>query len=469
MVKIPAVRIEVDSMGEISVPADRYWGAQTQRSLENFRIGNERIPEPLIRALGLQKRAAARANLRLGLLDTRVGAAIAGAAKEVADGLLMDHFPLKVWQTGSGTQTNMNANEVIANRAIEMLGGTMGSKQPVHPNDHVNLSQSSNDSIPTAMHIAATDELQRHLMPALVGLRLALEEKAEAFHDIVKVGRTHTQDATPVTLGQVFSGYCAQIEYAITRIRDTYPRLYRLAQGGTAVGTGVNSPDGFDRVFCEEISALTGHPFVPAPNKFEALASHDTLIEVSGALNGLAAGLMKIAGDIRFLGSGPRAGLGELILPENEPGSSIMPGKVNPTQAEALAMVATRVMGNHVTITVAGSQGHFELNAFKPVIIDALLQSIRLLADASTSFAEHCIRELTANRPRIAKMLAESLMLATALNPHIGYDAAAAIAKKAQAEGTSLKDAAVASGLVSAENFDRWVRPEDMLHPTPRK
>jgi fumarate hydratase class II len=468
MVKNPAVRIESDSMGEIDVPADRYWGAQTQRSLENFRIGTERVPEPLIRALGLQKRAAARANLRLGLLDTGVGAAIAGAAKEVAEGLLTDHFPLKVWQTGSGTQTNMNANEVIANRAIKMLGGTLGSKQPVHPNDHVNLSQSTNDSIPTAMHIAATGELQRRLMPALVGLRLALEEKAEAFHDIIKIGRTHTQDATPVTLGQVFSGYCAQIEYATTRIRDTFPRLYRLAQGGTAVGTGINSPEGFDRVFCEEIFALTGLPFVPAPNKFEALASHDTLIEVSGTLNGLAAGLMKIAGDIRFLGSGPRAGLGELILPENEPGSSIMPGKVNPTQAEALAMVATRVMGNHVTITVAGSQGHFELNAFKPVIIDALLQSIGLLADASVSFAEHCIAGLTANRPRIAQMVSDSLMLATALNPHIGYDAAATIAKKAHAEGTSLKDAAVASGLVSAEDFDRWVRPEDMLHPTPR-
>ncbi len=450
-------------MGEIKVLADRYWGAQTQRSLENFRIGTERMPEPLIRALGLQKRAAARANLRLGLLDPKLGAAIAGAAKEVAEGLLTDHFPLKVWQTGSGTQTNMNANEVIANRAIEMLGGTMGSKQPIHPNDHVNLSQSSNDSIPAAMHIAAAGELQRQLMPVLVGLRLALEEKAEAFHDIVKVGRTHTQDATPVTLGQVFSGYATQIEYAITRIRDTFPRLYRLAQGGTAVGTGINSPEGFDRVFCEEISALTGLPFVPAPNKFEALASHDTLIEVSGALNGLAAGLMKIAGDIRFLGSGPRAGLGELILPENEPGSSIMPGKVNPTQAEALTQVAAQVMGNHTTVSVAASHGHLELNVFKPVIVAACLRSIRLLADATDSFRIRCVDGIEADRERLRELMQRSLMLVTALAPEIGYDKAAEIAKKAHQDGSSLRDATLALGYLTGADFDRLVRPEDMI------
>ena len=461
-------RVETDSMGAVRVPADRYWGAQTQRSLENFRIGTERMPEPLIHAMGLQKQAAALANVKLGALDPALGRAIAEAAAEVAAGGLDDHFPLKVWQTGSGTQTNMNANEVIANRAIERLGGTLGDKSPIHPNDHVNLSQSSNDSIPTAMHIAAALEIHRRLRPALARLEAALNDKARRFAGLIKVGRTHTQDATPITLGQEFSGYAAQVTMGIARLGDALPRLYPLAQGGTAVGTGVNAPEGFDRAFADAVAGLTGLPFVHAANKFEALASHDSLVELSGVLNVLAVSLMKIANDIRFLGSGPRAGLGELLLPENEPGSSIMPGKVNPTQAEAVTMVATRVMGNHVTVTVAGSQGHFELNAFKPVIADAVLQSIRLLADAAASFAEHCIEGLAADEARLRRLVEDSLMLVTALSPHIGYDAAARIAKKAHHENTGLKQAALALGLVSADDFDRWVQPEDMLHPTRR-
>jgi fumarate hydratase class II len=461
-------RTETDSFGPIAVPADRYWGAQTQRSLENFRIGTETMPDALIRALGREKEAAARANMKLGLLDATLGEAIAAAAREVAEGKLADHFPLKVWQTGSATQTNMNANEVISNRAIEMLGGTMGSKRPVHPNDHVNMSQSSNDSIPTAMHVAAALEVRDRLLPGLAVLAEALEDKTKAFADIMKIGRTHTQDATPITLGQEFSGYAAQVRLGIERIKAALPRLYRVAQGGTAVGTGLNAPEGFDRVFCEELAKLTGLPFAPAANKFEALAGHDAMVELSGALNVLAVSLMKIANDIRFLGSGPRAGLGELILPENEPGSSIMPGKVNPTQAEALSMVATRVMGNHVTATVAGSQGHFELNVFKPVIADAVLQSIRLLGDAARSFAENCVAGIEADKPRLKKMVEDSLMLVTALSPHIGYDKAAAIAKKAHHEGTSLRDAALALGYVTSADFDKWVRAEDMIHPTKR-
>ncbi|MCD6075406.1 MAG: fumarate hydratase, class, partial [Rhodospirillales bacterium] len=396
-------RRESDTMGEIDVPADRYWGAQTQRSLENFRIGGERMPVPLIRALGLQKLAAARINMKLGVLDNTIGRAVERAAREVADGALDDHFPLVVWQTGSGTQTNMNANEVIANRAIELLGGVMGSKKPVHPNDHVNASQSSNDTIPTAIHVAGVSEIETRLLPMLRRLHTALDDKAKAFATIIKVGRTHLQDATPLTLGQEFSGYAAQIDHAIARIERARQSLYALAQGGTAVGTGINCPPGFAEGFAAEIAELTGYPFVSATNKFEALAAHDAVVDVSGTLNTLAVALMKIANDIRLLGSGPRAGLGELLLPENEPGSSIMPGKVNPTQAEALTMVCAQVMGNHVTVTIAGSQGHFELNVFKPVIALNLLQSIRLLADACESFSVNCIEGLEANTAQIQR------------------------------------------------------------------
>jgi fumarate hydratase class II len=458
-----SVRRESDTMGEIDVPADRYWGAQTQRSLENFRIGGERMPVPLIRALGLQKLAAARVNMSLNVVEARIGHAIEQAAREVADGKHDDSFPLVVWQTGSGTQTNMNANEVIANRAIEMLGGTLGSKQPVHPNDHVNASQSSNDTIPTAIHIAALSEIETRLLPMLRRLHAALAAKAATFDAIVKVGRTHLQDATPLTLGQEFSGYAAQIEYGIARIEHARQALYPLAQGGTAVGTGINCPPGFAAGFAAEIARLTGYPFMSAVNKFEALASHDGAIEVSGALNTLAASLMKIANDIRLLGSGPRAGIGELLLPENEPGSSIMPGKVNPTQAEAMTMVCAQVMGNHVTVTVAGSQGHFELNVFKPVIARNLLQSIRLLADASESFAVNCIEGIEANVARIQRHLERSLMMATALNPHIGYDKAAKIVKKALAEDLSIREAALALGYVTPADFDAWVDPKKML------
>ena len=459
------VRTETDSFGPIEVPADRYWGAQTQRSLQNFRIGGERMPAPLVRALGIQKRAAAAANMKLGVLDPKLGAAIMAAADEVIDGRLADHFPLVVWQTGSGTQTNMNANEVIANRAIEQLGGTMGSKAPIHPNDHVNMGQSSNDSFPTAMHIAAADEIVRSLIPALEHLRTALDAKADAFQDIVKIGRTHLQDATPLTLGQEFSGYAAQVSYGIGRVKGALPQLYRLAQGGTAVGTGLNAKPGFAEAFAEEVAAFTGLPFVTAENKFEALATHDSLVDVHGHLNTLAVSLMKIANDIRLLGSGPRSGIGELSLPENEPGSSIMPGKVNPTQSEAMTMVCAQVMGNHTTVTVAGATGHFELNVFKPVIAYNVLQSIRLLTDAATSFTDNCVVGIEANRDRIAKLVSDSLMLVTALNPHIGYDAAAKIAKKAHKEGTSLKEAGRELGLLTDEQFDQWVRPERMVGP----
>jgi fumarate hydratase class II len=458
-------RIETDTMGEVAVPADRYWGAQTQRSLQNFKIGGERMPQPLIRALGLQKKAAALANLALGKLDPVIADAIARAADEVIDLTLIEHFPLVVWQTGSGTQTNMNANEVISNRAIELLGGTVGSKRPVHPNDHVNYGQSSNDSFPTAMHIAAAVEVNSRLLPALKHLHEALAGKSWEFAEIVKIGRTHLQDATPITLGQEFGAYAQQIEYGIQRVEAALPRVYELAQGGTAVGTGLNAAIGFDRKFAEEIATLTGLPFVPAANKFEALAAHDALVELSGALNTLAVSAMKIANDIRLLGSGPRCGFGEIHLPENEPGSSIMPGKVNPTQAEAMTMVAAQIMGNHVTVTIAGSQGHFELNVYKPVIIFNVLQSIRLLADAAESFADNCVAGIEPNRERIDKLLHESLMLVTALNPHIGYDKAAKIAKKAHAEGTTLKQAGLALGFLTEEEFDNWVRAESMLGP----
>ena len=458
-------RVERDSMGAIDVPDERYWGAQTQRSLENFRIGGEHMPPALIHALALQKKAAALANTELGALDKRIGAAIVKAADEVIAGKHESEFPLVVWQTGSGTQTNMNMNEVLANRASELLGGKRGMERLVHPNDQVNLGQSSNDSFPTAMHIAAAVEIHRRLLPALRHLHGALDAKAAEFADIVKIGRTHLQDATPVTLGQEFSGYARQVELGVERVEGCLPRLYPLAQGGTAVGTGLNAKKGFAERFAEEAARITGLPFVSAPNKFEALASHDTLVEASGAMNVLAASLNKIANDVRWLGSGPRCGLGEIHLPENEPGSSIMPGKVNPTQAEAMTMVCAQVIGNHVTVTVAGAQGNFELNVFKPVIIYNLLQSIRLLADACASFADNCVAGIEANRGRISELLHESLMLVTALNPRIGYDKAAKVAKKAHEEGTTLKEAALALGFLTAQQFDEWVRPENMLGP----
>lgn len=458
-------RIETDSFGEIGVPADKYWGAQTSRSLMNFKIGGETMPKPLIRALGVLKRAAAQVNMQIAGLDKKMGEAIVTAATEVMEGKLDDHFPLVVWQTGSGTQTNMNANEVISNRAIELLGGVMGSKKPIHPNDHVNMGQSSNDSFPTAMHIAAVEQVHHALIPALGHLHAALDAKAKAFAHIVKIGRTHMMDATPLTLGQEFSGYATQIEYGIARVKACLPRLYQLAQGGTAVGTGLNAKIGFDVKFAEQVAVITKLPFVTAPNKFEALAAHDAMVELSGALNTLAVSLMKIANDIRLLGSGPRCGLGELALPENEPGSSIMPGKVNPTQSEAMTMVAAQVMGNHVAVTIGGSNGHFELNVFKPVIIYNVLQSIRLIADAANSFTDNCVVGIEANAARIRQLLNESLMLVTALNPHIGYDNAAKAAKKAHHEGTTLKEAAMALGLLSSEQFDQWVRPEDMIAP----
>ena len=456
-------RSETDTMGTIDVPAGRYWGAQTQRSIGNFPIGEERMPTPLIRALGLIKGAAAETNVALGVLDADLAEAIARAARQVADGGLDDHFPLVVWQTGSGTQTNMNANEVIANRAIEMLGGQMGSKTPVHPNDHVNASQSSNDTFPTAMHIATALETHDRLLPALDRMIAVLNEKAEAFADIVKIGRTHTQDATPLTLGQEMSGYGAALELSRTRIDHDLINVYALAQGGTAVGTGLNAPAGFATGFAARIAEATGLPFKTAPNKFAALASHAALTNFHGSLNALAADLFKIANDIRFLGSGPRSGLGELIMPANEPGSSIMPGKVNPTQAEALSMVATQIMGNHTTITMAAAQGHFELNVFKPVIALNVLQSIRLAADAMTSFTERCLAGIEPDRARIAELVERSLMLVTALAPHIGYDAAAAIAKAAHRNGTTLREEAVGGGHVTAGDFDRIVRPEAMI------
>jgi len=458
-------RTETDTFGPIEVPSNQYWGAQTQRSLTNFKIGTERMPVPLVRALGIIKQAAAEVNMRLGKLDAKVGEAIVAAAREVIDGKHDGEFPLVVWQTGSGTQTNMNANEVISNRAIEMLGGEMGSKKPVHPNDHVNMGQSSNDTYPTAMHIAVAREAVAQLLPALDHLTAALEEKERAFGDIVKIGRTHTQDATPLTLGQEFSGYVAALKLGRVRIEAALNDVYALAQGGTAVGTGLNAPIGFDKDFAERVAAITGLPFRTAENKFEALASHGALNTFHGTLNSLAADLFKIANDIRFLGSGPRSGLGELKLPENEPGSSIMPGKVNPTQCEALTMVATQVMGNQTTVTVASSQGHFELNVFKPVIANAVLQSVRLLSDSMRSFADNCVKGIEADEVRIADLMQRSLMLVTALAPAIGYDNAAKIAKTAHKNGTTLREEALKSGLVTAEDYDRLVRPEQMIAP----
>jgi fumarate hydratase class II len=460
-----ATRTETDSMGAVEVPAEHYWGAQTQRSLQNFKIGGERMPLPLIRAFGLQKKAAALANKAIGELPAEIADAIAEAAGEVAAGKLDDEFPLVVWQTGSGTQTNMNANEVIAGRANEILGHGRGGKKPVHPNDDVNRCQSSNDSFPTVMHIAVAQELTARLTPALERLQGALDTKADAFADIVKIGRTHLQDATPLTLGQEFSGYATQAGLAIERMRAVLPRIYRLAQGGTAVGTGLNAKKGFADKFCAELRGLTELPFWPAINYFEALGTHDAMVEASGALNTIAVSLMKVANDIRLLGSGPRSGLGELLLPENEPGSSIMPGKVNPTQAEALTMVCTQVMGNHTTITVAGSHGHLELNVFKPVIAYNILQSIRLLADAAVSFTVHCVYGMKANTATIARHVENSLMLVTALAPHIGYDKAAEIAKKAHHEGLTLREAALKLGYVAADRFDAWVNPRDMIAP----
>jgi fumarate hydratase, class II len=460
-------RIETDSFGPIEVPADRYWGAQTERSRQNFRIGGDRMPLPIIHALGIVKLAATQTNRALGLIDQRRADAIMRAAREVIDGKLDDHFPLVVWQTGSGTQTNMNLNEVIANRANELLGGELGAKTPVHPNDHVNMSQSSNDCFPTAMHIAAAQEIVHRLIPALKHLHAALEAKTKAFGRIVKIGRTHTQDATPLTLGQEFSGYAAQVKSGIARVRAGLKELYPLAQGGTAVGTGLNAKRQFAKLFAKKVAAITGLPFVSAPNKFEALASHGALAFAHGALNALAADLFKIANDIRFLGSGPRSGFGELLLPENEPGSSIMPGKVNPTQCEAMTMVCCRVFGNDTTIVTAASQGHFELNVYKPVIAYAALQSIRLLADAAVSFTDHCVVGIRANEPRIRELMNNSLMLVTALAPRIGYDKAAKIAKTALANGTTLREEAIKLGFVSGQEFDRLVQPARMTRPDP--
>ena len=462
---MPKTRTESDTFGPIEVPADRYWGAQTERSRQNFRIGEERMPVPVIRALALIKSAAAEVNRELGLLDGRRAKAIVRAATEVVDGKLDEHFPLVVWQTGSGTQTNMNVNEVIAARANELLGGKPGDKAPVHPNDHVNMSQSSNDCFPTAMHIAAAQEITQQLLSALAHLQQALEQKTKAFAGIVKIGRTHTQDATPLTLGQEFSGYAAQVKLGGVRVRTVLRDLYPLAQGGTAVGTGLNAHPRFAKLVAKRIAALTGLPFTSAPNKFEALASHDAIVFVHGALTSVATGLFKIANDIRLLASGPRSGLGELILPENEPGSSIMPGKVNPTQCEALTMVCCQVFGNHTTITAAGSQGHFELNVYKPVIIYNLLRSIRLMADAAMSFTDHCVAGIRADEARIRELMERSLMLVTALAPRIGYEKAARIAKAAHAAGTTLREEAIRSGFVTAQEFDRLVRPAKMTRP----
>ena len=460
-----ATRTETDTFGPIEVATDVYWGAQSQRSIGNFRIGWERQPASVIRALGVVKRAAAEANVALGRLDPAVGAAIVTAAQEVIDGKLDAHFPLVVWQTGSGTQSNMNANEVISNRAIQVLGGEMGSKKPVHPNDHVNMSQSSNDTYPTAMHIACAEETARALIPALEHLHAALKAKSEQFAHIIKIGRTHTQDATPLTLGQEFGGYAHQVAMGIARVKLALPGLYELAQGGTAVGTGLNAPVGFAETVAMRIADITGLPFVTAPNKFEALAAHDAMVFAHGALNTVAASLFKIANDIRFLGSGPRSGLGELALPENEPGSSIMPGKVNPTQAEALTMVCTRVFGNETTMTFAGASGHFELNVFNPVMAYSFLQSCKLLADAAVSFTDNMVVGIEAREDNIKAALDRSLMLVTALAPKIGYDAAAKIAKTAHKNGTTLRQEAVGGGYVTDAEFDEVVRPEKMISP----
>ncbi len=458
-------RIEKDTMGDMQVPASAYWGAQTQRSIQNFKIGGETMPAPLVRALGIQKQAAAMANLDLGELELEIGNAIIKAADEVIDGTLSDHFPLVVWQTGSGTQSNMNANEVISNRAIELLGGTIGSKSPVHPNDHCNRGQSSNDTFPTAMHIAAVEQVHHELIPALEYLHTALDKKAKAFAKITKIGRTHLQDATPLTLGQEFSGYVTQVQYGLDRIKSCLPRLSQLAQGGTAVGTGINSKKGFAELFAKKVSEITKLSFTTAENKFESLAAHDAIVEASGHLNTIACSLMKIANDIRLLGSGPRCGIGELSLPANEPGSSIMPGKVNPTQSEALTMVCAQVMGNHTAISVAGSNGHFELNVFKPVMIYNLLQSIKLIADGARSFTDNCVEGIIANEDRISQLLNESLMLVTALNPHIGYDNAAKIAKNAHEKGLTLLQSALELDLLTEEQFEEFVKPEDMVKP----
>src|SRR5438094_5110141 len=460
-----STRSETDSFGPIDVAADRYWGAQTERSRQNFRIGKDRMPMPIVHALGIVKLAAAETNRELGLLDARRTGAIARAAREVIDGKLDDHFPLVVWQTGSGTQTNMNLNEVIANRANEMLGGELGAKQPIHPNDHVNMSQSSNDSFPTAMHIAAAGRMLADLSPALSGLHRELRAKEKAFAKIVKIGRTHTQDATPLTLGQEFSGYAAQVESGIARLRVAVKDLFPLAQGGTAVGTGLNSKPKFARSFAKHVAKITKLPFTSAANKFEALASNDAYVLVHGAINSVATGLFKIANDIRLLGSGPRSGLGELILPENEPGSSIMPGKVNPTQCEAMTMVCCQVFGNQTAVTVAGRQGHFELNVYKPVLAYCMMNSIQLLADLVRAFNEHSVERIRAEEKRIRDLMERSLMLVTALAPRIGYDNAAKVAKSAHARGTTLKEEAVRLGFVDAAEFERLVQPDKMTHP----
>ena len=458
-------RTETDSFGPLEVPSNKLYGAQSARSLINFAIGEETMPAPMIRALGIIKRSAARVNKSIGNLEPELANAIEQAAGEVAEGKWNDHFPLSVWQTGSGTQSNMNTNEVVSNRAIQILGGVVGSKDPVHPNDHVNRSQSSNDTFPTAMHIAAAEEMHHRLLPALQSLRNALNDKAEAFKDIIKIGRTHLQDATPLTLGQEFSGYVAQIDLSIRRVNEGLDYLFYLAQGGTAVGTGINAKPGFDVAFAEDVARYTGLPFKTAPNKFEALAAHDAYVSAHGALNTLAVSLNKIANDIRLLGSGPRCGFGEISLPENEPGSSIMPGKVNPTQCEALTMVCAQVMGNHVAITVGGAQGHFELNVFKPMMAYNMMQSIRIMADACVSFTDKCVTGIIANEDRITDLMEKSLMLVTALAPTIGYDNATKVAKTAHKNGTTLKEEAVKLGFVTAEEFDRAVVPAEMIKP----
>ena len=459
-------RTEKDTMSEIEVPSDRYWGAQTQRSLQNFKIGGEQFSRGFIRAYGLVKQVAAEVNSEIGVLDKDLAKTIGEAAQEVIDGKLDDHFPLVVWQTGSGTQTNMNFNEVIANRAIEMSGGEMGSQSPVHPNDHVNKSQSTNDTFPSAINIAASMQINEHLLPKVKGLRDALAAKAEKFSKIVKLGRTHLQDATPLTLGQEFSGYASQLDHALTAVENALPHLYELAWGGTAVGTGLNAPEGYAEKVADRIAEKTGLPFKTAPNKFEAMGAHDSAIEISGALKTMAASLNKIANDIRWLASGPRSGIGEISLPSNEPGSSIMPGKVNPTQAEAITMVAAQVMGNDTTLTVAGASGNFELNVFRPVIAFNLLQSVKLLGDAADSFSVNCVAGIEPNLERIDGNLRNSLMLVTALTPHIGYDKAAEVAKKAHADNSTLRDTIEKLGYMSGEEFDEKVKPEEMVSPT---
>ncbi len=460
-----STRIEKDSLGEVNVANDRYWGAQTQRSLQNFKIGNEHFPREFIRAYGILKKAAATVNESFGNLNSEIASTIRNAADEVVEGKLDDHFPLVVWQTGSGTQTNMNVNEVIANRAIEMLGGELGSKDPVHPNDHVNMSQSTNDTFPSTINIAAVETVAHQLIPALEKLQKSLTAKADEFNDIIKLGRTHLQDATPLSLGQEFSGYASMVDHGITRVKNAIEHCYELAMGGTAVGTGINSLAGFGEAAAKEISNLTGLPFVTALNKFEALGGQDSIVELSSALKTVAVSLNKIANDIRWLGSGPRSGIGEINLPTNEPGSSIMPGKVNPTQAEAMTMVCTQVIGNDITITMAGASGNFELNVYRPVIAFNIIQSIRLLSEVSVSFADNCVDGIEANEDRIHSNLHNSLMLVTALNPHIGYDKAAEVAKKAHKENTTLKEAIIDLGYMSGDDFDKLVQPRDMIHP----